>query len=284
MENNKKVFCIGNGESRKDFDLEKLRSHGKIYGCNALYRDFTPDVLIAVDPGITHEIYHSGFAFKTECWFRNWKKQSKEQYSKLVYGDLEEEKIYKLKPYLTNHKENDKGNSTEFVVHGSSYKNKYNIYERYYGKPDKQIQMDREMNTSGLHISWIKKDKVGNVTDIQDGKDKGWSAGPTSAWIAIKQCQPKELYMIGFDFTSNTGLINNVYKGTDNYYKVNNAKTPDINWRNQWSQIIKENPNITFFKVNKDENMSLRTNMPLPEFNNFKNVKYTTYEKCFFNR
>jgi hypothetical protein len=45
----KRVFCIGNGESRKGFDLEKLRPHGKIYGCNALYRDFTPDHLSAVD-------------------------------------------------------------------------------------------------------------------------------------------------------------------------------------------------------------------------------------------
>ena len=27
-----KVFIIGNGESRKDFDLTKLREHGKIYG------------------------------------------------------------------------------------------------------------------------------------------------------------------------------------------------------------------------------------------------------------
>ena len=44
-----KAFCIGNGESRKGFDLEQLRPHGKIYGCNALYRDFTPDVLVAVD-------------------------------------------------------------------------------------------------------------------------------------------------------------------------------------------------------------------------------------------
>ena len=34
----KKVFCIGNGESRQGFDLEKLRPHGKIYGCNAIYR------------------------------------------------------------------------------------------------------------------------------------------------------------------------------------------------------------------------------------------------------
>ena len=45
----KRVFCIGNGESRQGFDLEKLRQHGTIYGCNAIYRDFMPDVLTAVD-------------------------------------------------------------------------------------------------------------------------------------------------------------------------------------------------------------------------------------------
>jgi hypothetical protein len=43
----------------KSFDLQTLRPHGKIYGCNALYRDFTPDHLTAVDHGIMHEIYNS---------------------------------------------------------------------------------------------------------------------------------------------------------------------------------------------------------------------------------
>ena len=37
----KRVFCLGNGESRKDVNLSALKAHGKIYGCNALYRDFT---------------------------------------------------------------------------------------------------------------------------------------------------------------------------------------------------------------------------------------------------
>ena len=70
----KRVFCIGNGESRQGFDLEKLRQHGKIYGCNALYRDFMPDVLTAVDHGIMHEIYHAGVAQKIPCYFRDWTK------------------------------------------------------------------------------------------------------------------------------------------------------------------------------------------------------------------
>ena len=35
----KESFIIGNGESRKDFDLTKLKEYGKIYACNAYYRD-----------------------------------------------------------------------------------------------------------------------------------------------------------------------------------------------------------------------------------------------------
>ena len=30
------IFCIGNGESRKNFDLERLRPFGKIYSCYGL--------------------------------------------------------------------------------------------------------------------------------------------------------------------------------------------------------------------------------------------------------
>ena len=43
----KRVFLIGNGSSREGFVLEQLRPHGKIYACNAIYRDgFRPDVFV----------------------------------------------------------------------------------------------------------------------------------------------------------------------------------------------------------------------------------------------
>lgn len=56
-----RAFIIGNGKSREDFDLEQLRPYGTIYGCNALYRDFEPDWLIAIDEAITKEIQDSEF-------------------------------------------------------------------------------------------------------------------------------------------------------------------------------------------------------------------------------
>ena len=55
------AFVIGNGTSRRGLDLHSLRPAGKIYGCNALYRDFAPDFLFSTDPGIAKEIELSGY-------------------------------------------------------------------------------------------------------------------------------------------------------------------------------------------------------------------------------
>jgi hypothetical protein len=56
------AFVLGNGISRLAVDLSVLKPHGTIYGCNALYREFSPDVLISTDRGIAHTIQHTGYA------------------------------------------------------------------------------------------------------------------------------------------------------------------------------------------------------------------------------
>ena len=50
------AYCIGNGPSRKDFDLNKLKGSGQTYGCNALYRDFVPDYIFSVDAKMTQKM------------------------------------------------------------------------------------------------------------------------------------------------------------------------------------------------------------------------------------
>jgi hypothetical protein len=63
------AVCIGNGESRASFNLDLIGKHrGGIlaadklqsYGCNALYRDFPPDFLVATG-GMVKEIAESGY-------------------------------------------------------------------------------------------------------------------------------------------------------------------------------------------------------------------------------
>jgi len=55
------AFVLGNGVSRNGIDLHNLKHYGKIYGCNALYREFNPDVLVSTDPAISREIQESGW-------------------------------------------------------------------------------------------------------------------------------------------------------------------------------------------------------------------------------
>lgn len=54
-------FVIGNGESRKGFDLNSLSGKGPIFGCNALYRDFEPDVLCALDHKVLLELSNNEY-------------------------------------------------------------------------------------------------------------------------------------------------------------------------------------------------------------------------------
>lgn len=63
-----RAFVIGNGKSRRHFQLKRLKGKGTVYGCNALYRDTfvknnwdLPDYLVAIDDKIITEIESSNF-------------------------------------------------------------------------------------------------------------------------------------------------------------------------------------------------------------------------------
>lgn len=71
---------LGNGRSRLQANLDKLKKYGKVYGCNALYRDFIPDYLVAVDSKMVIEINAANVQDRTEVWTnpnRNFKNFSK---------------------------------------------------------------------------------------------------------------------------------------------------------------------------------------------------------------
>ena len=75
------AFVIGNGTSRLKFDLEKLRELGTTYGCNAIYRDFLPDKLFAVDTCMVKEFSKHNLAEKTEIFIPIGKFKSCDDYS-----------------------------------------------------------------------------------------------------------------------------------------------------------------------------------------------------------
>lgn len=64
------AIVIGNGPTRLQLKLDLIKNHKggllsrdrlQSYGCNALYRDFAPDFLVAIGKDIVKEIYESDY-------------------------------------------------------------------------------------------------------------------------------------------------------------------------------------------------------------------------------
>ena len=64
------AFVLGNGVSRQAVDLNQLKALGTTYGCNAIYREFVPDVLISTDTPISERIQHEGYSQKNTHYTR----------------------------------------------------------------------------------------------------------------------------------------------------------------------------------------------------------------------
>ena len=265
-----RVFCIGNGESRKGFDLESLRKHGTIYGCNAIYRDFMPDVLTGVDHGIMHEIYHAGVAQQIPCFFRDWTKVPSMTYEPMIYGGMEKlEAEQHLKEVLVS---NDRGEADEYVMHGSKLQGIVDMIKRN-GEKAKQ-----NVNHSTIKVSWIQKpDFSTSLSDIMTPRDHGWSCGPSSAYVAIYREKPKEVYMIGHDLNSTDNHINNLYKSTKHYTAKENGPTPSVNWIRQWATLADWNPDVKFIKINRFNDGRDNVNGPIKEWKDKKNIVYADY-------
>lgn len=62
------AYIIGNGPSRKNFNLNLLKTSGQTYGCNALYRDFIPNYLFMVDSKMSKGIVDDEIYEKCVCY------------------------------------------------------------------------------------------------------------------------------------------------------------------------------------------------------------------------
>jgi len=191
----KTAFVLGNGTSRKDIIPEEIKPYGKIYGCNALYREFEPDFLIAVDVKMILEINKAGYQHTHEVW--------------------------------TN--------------------------------PNKAYHAMKNINF--FHPS------------------KGWSSGPTALWLA-SQHQYERVFILGFDYKGldDGKKLNNIYADTRNYKKSTEGATFFGNWLRQTVSVVKERPNINFYRVITPDNY-----IPdeLNKFDNLKHIYVEDFKKMF---
>ena len=223
-----RVFCIGNGESRKDIDLYKYKPFGKMYGCNAIYRDHPDlcDCITAVDHGITHEVYHAGMAQKIPCYFRGWTPVPSFSYDKVLADSLSVEGVEEAikKGILIT---NERGDSKQYVIHGGNLQCIVAILKKDGGV------IKKDGNHATVKVSWIKEpDYSHSLDDIDEPKDHGWACGATSGLVAAKVERPNEIFLVGHDLYSHNKFLNNLYKSTKHYTAEGNSPTPAINWIN----------------------------------------------------
>lgn len=66
----KVAYCIGNGETRKGYDLQKLRDIGPLYGCGAIWRDNHVDNLICCNKFRAREAVTNGAHLRSNFYTR----------------------------------------------------------------------------------------------------------------------------------------------------------------------------------------------------------------------
>jgi hypothetical protein len=76
---------FGNGRTRLNIDFDDVRPYGFIYACNAVYREYTPDFLIAVDRKMIDEINQSQYQLNHKVF--TYPSLSKEKYKNFNYID-----------------------------------------------------------------------------------------------------------------------------------------------------------------------------------------------------
>ena len=212
------VFVLGNGPSRKNIDISKL--DGIVIGCNACYRDFTPDVICATDAGIMSDIIESGY--DGQCYFthNSWNLLPAEAYDSLVNG-------------------------TEHITY-RRFDSEYFVYIS--GLAAHCIQ-------TKSYIIWVPKGMENKIKNVGE-EVYGWSTGTSALHIACQDftCNDYEkVYLLGFDHHNN--YYDNIYTDTEHFFskdskRVDGWKAEYNNWDKQLFKVIEEHPAVQFIWVN----------------------------------
>ena len=208
------VFVLGNGPSRKNIDPSKL--DGTVIGCNACYRDFTPDVICAHDAGIISDIVNSGF--DGDCYFthNSWNLLPAEVYSTVRNGSEIETKR--------------KAGDNNFV---------------YISGLDKNVELPQR------YIFWVSEQMEHKIKNIGT-EVMGWSTGTSALHIACRDftCNDYEkVYLLGFDH--NKEHYDNIYIDTEHYFSKDRKMGDEYNkWDEQILKVVKEHPALQFIWVN----------------------------------
>ena len=175
-------IVIGNGESRKDLNLEILLEH-TTYGCNAMYRDWNPSHLICIDNKMLHEIVESQYPKSNHCWFRNFTLLDPEMYPVFRQSIIPGRKV-----------EENANTGYKFAHYGQEI-------SRVFHDDTQTMDLAEE---PCYWFTWVsEEDKI----DVVDDKKHipMLDSGPLATWLCCENEKPDKVYLVGFDFNINKG-------------------------------------------------------------------------------
>lgn len=248
-----KAVCLGNGQSRQGLNLNKLKQYATVIGCNAIYRDFTPDILVALDSRIAHEIYRSGYADTNLSYLGYW-------------TPIPVEVAHEMLATCEAKTDSNIKSNGECVYHGAD-----GVFTLVKGK-----------NLGITYVTQVHKKDM--VTSIEPDVDNfACATGSRSVYLAC-ELSAEEVYIVGHDLYSDTKKVNNIYAGTNSYAEKDAlAARPDnpdetFNWIRQHKNTFDKFGHVQFYKVNKQVDAA-PTNQEIPEWSSCNNLKYITHKE-----
>jgi hypothetical protein len=212
------AFIIGNGESRNIFPIEKLKEHGVIYGCNAIYRDHPMlcDHIVAVNPPMYEELAKWHNDGKESPMIHGIDDVSKWNY--IIDGDSEHDCPQGLKLYR--------------IWRGGDVKKAGQI---------KTLDFSLARGSGCSAVLMAAESGVKNVVimafDILGAKQWEMDTNPDTQGQTSRE-------------------QNNIYKNTINYPSRMSMKAYlKFEWMYQLRQIFRKFPGTNFYFINRKENL-----------------------------
>jgi hypothetical protein len=214
-----KAFILGNGPDRPT-DTEWLNNlEGDTYGCNAMYRDWQPNFLVANDWSMMIEIINSAYA--GNCFFTDYEELPMEALEGIQY----------MPEYETAIHAGEREEANSFVFMGHSASNQHHI-----------IWVDKSLK----HITWGFKPQFEKM-----------STGLCALQLALETSEYHEydtIDVIGFSGLKDRNY-QNIYDGTQNYKfdptTSDKVRVPEnympldaSNWESVYIKLVKKYPEV----------------------------------------
>ena len=181
------IVVIGNGSSRSVFDINLLNNHTS-YGCNAIYRDYSPTYLVCGDHPMTWDICFSGYSKKNKCFFKSF----------------------------------DKIPAYSYEMIRSMYPSGFRVLEN---TPQTNEFVTMELENRDACIYWVGVDEQSEKIDWWgEDEENNYNSGTAALRLACLMNPEENIYCIGFDYYLDR-TADNIFLGTKNLHICIGCKT-----------------------------------------------------------